>query len=100
MTKENTKPNTQYLYNQYDAQRQISLANKQKYDQFKKRIEQFMNIQTLEEAKELAVKILPTSKEISRFNIGEAKCTIINKEDIFRICLDSQEEFISFDFSK
>ena len=79
----------QSLYNQYDAQRQIELANKEKYNKFKERIQQFSNISTLEEAKELANKILPTAKEINRFSIGSAKCVIINKEDNFRISVDT-----------
>lgn len=89
---------SEYIYNQYDAQRQIEQANKEKFLKFKQRIQQFNNITTLEEAKELAAKILPTAKEINRFNIGSAKCVIINKPDNFRISLDSIDEFISFDF--
>lgn len=87
-----------FLYNQYDAQKQIELANQEKLAKFKDRIKAFNNIKTLSEAKELAQKILPTAKEISRFNIGSAKCTIINKENNFRICINSPEEFISYDF--
>ena len=87
-----------YLYNQYDAMRQIESANAEKLAKFKERIKSFELVITLKEAKELAKRILPVAKEINRFSIGNAKCTIISKDDNFRICLDTPNEFISYDF--
>ena len=74
--------------------------NKKKTEQMIARINEFQKVKTLEEAKLLAKKILPTTNEVSTFNRGNAKCTVVNKYDIFRITLDSPEEFISYDFSK
>lgn len=84
--------------NQMEAMRMIELQNKAKYENFKKRLEEFAKISTLEEAKNLAKKILPTANEFCVFRIGNAKCTIINKKENFRICLDTSDEFISYDF--
>ena len=85
-------------YIQYEIKKQIEENNLKKYEAFKIRMEEFSKINSLEEAKALASKILPVAKEISHFNIGNAKCTIINRDDLFRISLDSSEEFTSYNF--
>lgn len=86
-------------YNQMDLMNQLEKQNAEKYKNFLKRISEFKNITTLEEARELAKKILPTSQELSRFFVGNAKCVILNTKDKLRISVDSAEEFISYDFS-
>lgn len=83
---------------QYSSVLNQSSQNISKLNDFKERIVAFNNVSTLEEAKELATKILPTSNEINHFYIGEAKCTIVNSENTFRICLDSPEEFLCYNF--
>ena len=89
---------TQLTYSQYEAIRQIEVSNLNKYEEFKSRMKEFDTVHTLEEAKELALKILPTSNELTRFNVGNAKCTIVNRADLLRISLDSNSEFISYNF--
>ena len=76
----------------------LQQQNKEKLEGFKKRIEAFSEITTLEEAKALSEKTLPVANEITTFNIGNARCTVVNKENLFRISLDTQDEFISYDF--
>ena len=87
--------NAQANFNPINAKNQAE----EKIKEFKKRLQAFENISTLEEAKKIAKEIMPVSKEINHFRVGSAKCVIINKDDMFRICLDSDEEFISYDFS-
>ena len=89
---------TQLTYSQYEAIRQIEVSNLHKYEEFKARMKAFENVHTLEEAKAVALKILPTSNELTRFNVGNAKCTIVNRTDLLRISLDSNSEFISYNF--
>ena len=89
---------TQFLYNQYDAVRQIEESQTKKYEDFKARLKAFEGVKTLDEARELASKILPVANEISHFNVGLAKCTIINRQDMLRISLDSDKEFVSYNF--
>ena len=83
----------------YDAIMQLEKQKKEKLNSFKERIESFKLVSTLEEAKKLAEKILPTVNEINRFYVGDAKCTIINRVDRLRICVDTNEEFFCYDFS-
>lgn len=84
---------------QYNAilNQEIQKANKIK--DFKERIAAFENITTIEEAKALATKILPTANEINRFYISDAKCVVINRDDLLRISIDTNEEFICYNFS-
>ena len=88
-----------YNYNMAEAQSKLSGQNREKYEEFKERIAQFAKVDTIEEAKSLSAKILPVSQEINQFKVGLGTCTIINRSDLFRISLDSEEEFISYDFS-
>ena len=71
----------------------------EKVNNFKERLKSFEEVKSLEEAKALAAKIMPVSGEFNKFSIGDAKCTIINKKDLFRISVDSEQEFIVYDFS-
>jgi len=98
MNREIDTKGLQMNYGQYNAMLDTEKQNLEKYEQFKERIKEFETVSTLDEAKSLAEKILPVAKEISSFRVGSAKCTVINREDSFRICVDTVEEFISYDF--
>ena len=74
------------------------VKQEEKYNSFKERLSEFEGIETLEEAINLAKKILPVNNEITRFNVGNANITIVNRKDNLRISLDSDKEFISYDF--
>lgn len=87
-----------YDYKAKEAMMNISKQNEEKIELFKKRISQFQNIKTLQEAKILSEKILPVAKEVNKFNVGNAVCTIVNKPNLFRISLNSDSEFISYNF--
>ena len=86
-------------YNQMEIMSNIEKQNAEKYKNFIERVSEFQNITTLEDAHELAKKILPTNQELSRFNVGNAKCVVLNTKDKLRISIDSEKEFISYDFS-
>ena len=90
--------NIQLSYSQQRVMQEM-LSQTDKIKEFKTRIEAFKDISTLEEAKTLAKKVLPVLNEVSHFRIGGARCVVVNKPDIFRISLDTGEEFISYDFS-
>jgi hypothetical protein len=104
MSDENNNIKENFFYNlnysQAEIQKNIENQNKERYKQFKERIAEFASVSTLKEAKELAKKILPTAQTKNRFKVGNATCVIIDREDMFRICLDSEKEFISYDFVK
>ena len=83
---------------QYNAVVSTESANSDKLSEFKTRIAPFEKVETLAEAKELAAKILPTANELNKFYIGDAKCTVVNRSDMLRICIDSADEFLCYDF--
>ena len=84
---------------QYNAVLNQGKENSDKLAEFLERIAPFEQVETLQDAKELAAKILPTSTEINRFYIGDAKCTIVNNAETFRVCVDSPAEFLCYDFA-
>ena len=85
-------------YAQMEARLAIEQQAKDKYEKFKERIRAFSEIKTIEEAKILAAKIMPVSNEVNRLRIGNAKCVVINKSNLFRITVDTEDEFFSYDF--
>lgn len=85
-------------YNAAEQEVNIAKEREQKYLQFKERISKFENVVTLDDARALAKQILPTAQEMSQFRVGTAVCTVVNKSDMVRISLDSDKEFICYDF--
>ena len=83
---------------QYEAVLKQEQDNNSKYTEFMQRIEPFKMVSTLAEAKELAAKILPTANELNTFFIGNSKCTVVNNDEMLRICVDSANEFICYSF--
>ena len=88
-----------FEYKQYIGLQKEEAENKEKYKNLLTRLEVFKNAKSLSEAQELASKHFPTKQEITRFYVGNAKCVVINKSEQLRICVDSSEEFICYDFS-
>lgn len=88
--------------NRYNSQyyRPIEMAsnNNEKLEAFKRRLDGFKKVYTLEDAKELLNKTMPVQLVRTTFIIGDAKCTIINRHDQLRICLKTPTEIICYDF--
>ena len=89
---------TPAAYTQMEAMLSVEKQGQEKYEKFKERVEAFAEIETIEEAKALAAKIMPVPNEVNRFRIGNARCVVINRSDLFRISIDTQDEFICYDF--
>ena len=82
----------------YSAKKSEQEQKDERLEGFKKRLEQFKNVYTLEDAKELLNRTMPIALDRTTFFIGNAKVVIVNYEKRLRICLDSQKEFICYDF--
>ena len=98
MSEEKQTKSLNPLLMQYQAISGFEAEKSNKINEFMHRIAKFKDVTSLEDAKELATKILPTANEVNRFYIENAKCVVINKDDMFRISLDTAEEFIAYDF--
>lgn len=86
-------------YNQYSIAQQQSMQDKEKAEELKARLLPFANVKSLAEAQELAKEILPTKQDYTSFYVGNAKCSVVNIPDLFRISIDTADEFICYDFS-
>ncbi len=85
-------------YNEMMFKLFVTEQNDEKVERFKKRLSEFTKIATLEEAKELATKIMPVKSERTVFNIGNAKCIVINKKELLKITLKTTKEYINYCF--
>ena len=102
MPENQEKKDMERLKAEYDEYMQVRIdtekQNRDKYEQFKDRISQFAGVKTLKDAKILSEKILPVSQELNQFKVGLGTCTIINRNDLLRISLNSEKEFICYNF--
>lgn len=87
-----------FYYRQYEEIKKTNQENDTKIIAFKDRLKHFDNVSTITEARELSKKVLPVKSEINTFDVGKAKCTVINKSNLFRITFESDEEIICYDF--
>jgi hypothetical protein len=87
-----------YKYNAVIQEASIIKAKEEKYLQIKQRLSQFDEVVTLDEALQLAKQILPTAMEVSSFCVGNATCTVVKRSDMMRISLETEREFICYDF--
>ena len=74
------------------------ITTKDKNDNLHERIMEFAEISTLQDAKLLSKKILPTNGEACTFYTNKAKCTVINKINFFSLTYNSEDEYICFRF--
>ena len=70
------------------------------YNKFKEKLKVFKGVTSISEAKELAKTFLPCKDEKTFLKVGNAKCVIISRGDVFRICLDSDKEFTCYNIVK
>lgn len=83
---------------EHEIRYKLQQQQTEKLQNLKERVMKFSDITTLEDAKLLASDSFRVSSEFTEFSISNAKCTIINKDKLFRISLNTPEEFISYDF--
>lgn len=84
---------------QYNAMILVETKKNSEEEKFNEEIKNFEKIDSIEEARLFAAKILPPMVNgINRFYIGNIKCIVINKKDLFRICVDSEKEFLCFEY--
>lgn len=79
---------------------QAELEAQEAYQSFKKKLEVFKGINSISEARSIAKSFLPIENEKNYLKIGNAKCVIISRGDVFRICLDSENEYICYNIIK
>lgn len=79
---------------------QSEIDAEQEYNKFKEKLKVFEGITSLSQAKEIAKKFLPCKDEKNYLRIGNAKCVIISRGDVFRICIDSDKEYICYNIIK
>ena len=85
-------------YTEQQIRAQIKKDKHEKSDSFKERLTDFLMVSTKEEAKELANKILPNNGSEDTFWVGDAKCFVIDNDDMFRITIVTDKEVLSYNF--
>lgn len=105
MTQKDNYIMKQYLNSQVDLEEVKSVniqeeAATKEYEKFKAKLKVLDGIQSISEEKRLVKDFLPLDKEQSYLKIGNAKCVIISRGDVFRVCLDSEKEHLIYNIIK
>ena len=79
---------------------QTELDAEQALEKFKQKLKVFDGVDSITKAKELAKEFLPIKNEKNYLRIGNAKCVIISRGDVFRVCVDSDKEYICYNIIK
>ena len=92
----------QYLNSQINLNeiKQVNADAEVEYNKFKEKLKVFEGVKSISEAKEIAKSFLPCKNEKTYLKIGNAKCVIISRGDVFRICLDGEKEFTCYNIIK
>ena len=98
MSNSNEQLNFDPVYMAQLYQHTQSKTESSKSSSFRAELEQFKAISTIDDARELMKKILPEAKEQRRFVKNGYECTVVDKDDVLRISIDSAKEFISYEF--
>jgi len=70
------------------------------FESFKEKLKVFDGITSIDKAKQIAKGFLPIENEKNYLKIGNAKCVIISRGDVFRVCVDSDKEYICYNIIK
>ena len=92
----------QYLNSQINLNdiKQVNLDADQEYNKFKEKLKVFEGITSISKAKEIAETFLPCKNEKTYLTVGNAKCVIISRGDVFRVCLNSDKEYTCYNIVK
>ena len=92
----------QYLNSQINLNdiKQANIDADQEYNKFKEKLKVFEGITSISKAKEIAKTFLPCKNEKTYLTIGNAKCVIISRGDVFRVCLNSDKEYTCYNIVK
>ena len=74
--------------------------SEERYESFKEKLKVFSDVNNIEDAKKIAQEFLPINNEKNYLKIGNATCLIVARGDVFRVCLDSEKEYICYNIVK
>lgn len=86
------------LHNDLSSIKKINLSEQDEYTRFTEKLKVFDSVKSFDEAKAAAKKFLPMNDEINYLVVGNAKCAIISRRNLFRIVLNSDKNVICYNF--
>lgn len=72
--------------------------NKKEIEIFNQKLQKFNEIQSLEEAKKMAKELFFIQNEINYIHAGDIYCTIINRNNLLRIVIKSENKITCYNF--
>lgn len=84
----------------YNCENEILSKQTDKLADFREKIKLFEEIKTVASAKELAEKLFHINTDVTHMNFDNAHGLIVQSSNLFRICLESETEFICYNIGK
>lgn len=100
---ESKNKNYQAVYNSYNYNNLENSPQKtaeKEYLGIKNKVLQFSGAKNITDARTLAKQLFGIRDEINFIKAGYAHCTIINRANVFRVVLNSEEEMICYNYTK
>ena len=95
--KENT---SSLLIKNYTLGAQPYLTTENRILEIKAKLKQLDKITSIAEAKKITQSFMYFHEDVNRIKIGDAKCLIISRKDLFRICFEYKDDFICYNIIK
>ena len=71
-----------------------------KLEQFKEKLKIFEGITSIAQARKLAKENFYIENDVNYIKLDDTMCVIIQSADVFRICLENDKEFLSYNIVK
>lgn len=95
--KENT---SSFLIKNYTLGSQPYLTTEDRILEIKSKLKQLDKITSIAEAKKITQTFMSFHENVNRIKIGDAKCLIISRKDLFRVCFEYKDDFICYNIIK
>ena len=95
--KESTKS---LLIKNYALGNQPYLTTEDRILEIKNKLKLLDKITSISKAKKITQTFMSFHEDINHIKIGDAKCLIISRKDLFRICFEYKQEFICYNIIK
>ncbi|MCQ2753782.1 MAG: hypothetical protein MJ231_01910 [bacterium] len=88
------------LIKNYTLGTQPYLTSEDRVLEIKNKLKMLDNITSISEAKKITQTFMYFHENVNHIKVGDAKCLIISRDDLFRICFEYKQDFICYNIIK
>lgn len=89
-----------FIIKNYTIGLQPYLTTEDRISEIKQKLKMLNKVTSIAEAKRITKTFMSFHENINHIKIGDAKCLIISRQNLFRICFQDKEDFICYNVIK